>query len=150
LLSSTADELQVAVEELRELAQGIHPGILTQGGLGHALEELAARAPLPVAVDATQERFSPDIEATAYFVACEALTNVVKHAQATHASIGARRDDGLLVIEVSDDGGGGAAQDSGSGLRGLTDRVEARGGRLVVESIPGSGTRVRGEIPCVS
>ena len=150
LLSSTADELQVAVEELRELAQGIHPGILTQGGLAHALEELAARAPLPVAVDATQERFSPEIEATAYFVACEALTNVVKHANASKASIGARRDDGLLVIEVSDDGGGGAAQSGGSGLRGLTDRVEARGGRLVVESIQGSGTRVRGEIPCAS
>ena len=150
LLSSTADELQVAVEELRELAQGIHPGILTQGGLAHALEELAARAPLPVAVAATEERFSPEIEAAAYFVACEALTNVVKHANASKASIGARRDDGLLVIEVSDDGGGGAAQSGGSGLRGLTDRVEARGGRLVVESIQGSGTRVRAEIPCAS
>ena len=79
--SSTADELQVAVEELRELAQGIHPGILTQGGLAHALEALAARAPLPVTVDATHERFSPEVEATAYFVACEALTNVVKHAE---------------------------------------------------------------------
>jgi signal transduction histidine kinase len=150
LLSSTADELQVAVEELRELAQGIHPGILTQGGLAHALEALAARAPLPVSVDATSERFSPDVEATAYFVACEALTNVVKHAQAATASIAARRENGDLVIEVSDDGRGGAAQSGGTGLRGLTDRVEARGGRLVVESVPGSGTRVRGEIPCAS
>ena len=150
LLSATADELQVAVEELRELAQGIHPGILTQGGLAHALEQLAARAPLPVAVDATPERFPPDVEATAYFVACEALTNVVKHAHASTASIGARRDDRLLVIEVSDDGNGGAAERNGSGLRGLADRVEARGGRLVVESKPGSGTRVRGEIPCAS
>ena len=150
LLSSTADELQVAVEELRELAQGIHPGILTQGGLGHALEQLAARAPLPVTVDATDERFTPEVEATAYFVACEALTNVVKHAGATRASIAARRDDGLLVIEVSDDGNGGAEESVGSGLRGLTDRVEARGGTLVVESLAGSGTRVRGVIPCVS
>ena len=149
LLSATANELQVAVEELRELAQGIHPGILTQGGLAHALEELAARAPLPVAVDATPERFAPEIEATAYFVACEALTNAVKHAEATTASIGARRENGLLVIEVADDGRGGAQPD-GSGLRGLTDRVEARGGRLVVESVSGSGTRVRGEIPCAS
>jgi signal transduction histidine kinase len=149
LLASTADELQVAVEELRDLAQGIHPGILTQGGLAHALESLAARAPLPVTVDATAERFSPEVEATAYFVACEALTNVVKHAKASGASIDARRGNGLLVIEVSDDGRGGAVQD-GSGLRGLTDRVEARGGRLVVESLPGSGTRVRGELPCAS
>jgi len=148
--SSTADELQVAVEELRELAQGIHPGILTQGGLGHALEQLAARAPLPVTVDATDERFTPEVEATAYFVACEALTNVVKHAGATRASIAARRDDGLLVIEVSDDGNGGAEESVGSGLRGLTDRVEARGGSLVVESLAGSGTRVRGVIPCAS
>ena len=150
LLSSTADELQVAVQELRDLAQGIHPGILTQGGLAHALEALAARAPLQVAVDATPERFSPEVEATAYFVACEALTNTVKHADASRASIGARRENGLLVIEVSDDGRGGAEQGVGSGLRGLTDRVEARGGRLVVESVSGSGTRVRGEIPCAS
>jgi signal transduction histidine kinase len=150
LLSSTADELQVAVEELRDLAQGIHPGILTQGGLVHALEALAARAPLPVTVDATPERFPPEIEATAYFVACEALTNVVKHAGASKASIGARRNNGLLVIEVADDGRGGAEQGGGSGLRGLTDRVEARGGRLVIESMPGSGTRVRGELPCAS
>jgi signal transduction histidine kinase len=149
LLSSTADELQVAVEELRELAQGIHPGILTQGGLAHALEQLAARAPLLVTVEATDERFAPEVEATAYFVACEALTNVVKHAGATHAAIAARRDDGLLVIEISDDGSGGAEERVGSGLRGLTDRVEARGGSLVVESAAGSGTRIRGVIPCV-
>jgi signal transduction histidine kinase len=150
LLSSTADELQVAVQELRELAQGIHPGILTQGGLAHALEALAARAPLPVSVEATSERFAPEVEATAYFVACEALTNVVKHARASTASIGARRSNGALVVEVSDDGNGGAEQSRGSGLRGLADRVEARGGRLVVESVAGSGTLVRGEIPCVS
>ncbi|HEX4747505.1 MAG TPA: histidine kinase [Gaiellaceae bacterium] len=149
LLSSTADELQVAVEELRELAHGIHPGILTQGGLAHALEALAARAPLAVTVEATAERFAPEIEATAYFVACEALTNAVKHAGASRASIGARRENGLLVVEVADDGRGGADVD-GSGLRGLSDRVEARGGRLVVESSTGSGTRVRGEIPCAS
>ena len=150
LLASTADELQVAVEELRELAQGIHPGILTQGGLAHALEQLAARAPLPVSVDATGERFAPEVEATAYFVACEALTNVVKHAGASRASIAATRDDGVLVIEVADDGSGGVDQQGGTGLRGLIDRVEARGGRLVVESVDGSGTTVRGEIPCAS
>ena len=149
LLASTADELQVAVEELRNLAQGIHPGILTQGGLAHALEALASRAPLPVTVTATPERFSREVEATAYFVACEALTNVVKHAGASRAAIGARHDDGSLVIEVSDDGSGGAGLDGGSGLRGLTDRVEAAGGRLLVES-SSTGTLVRGVIPCVS
>jgi signal transduction histidine kinase len=149
LLASTADELQVAVEELRELAQGIHPGILTQGGLAHALEQLAARAPLPVSVNATAERFAPELEATAYFVACEALTNTVKHAGASRASIGVRRENGFLVVEIEDDGRGGADVD-GSGLRGLSDRVEARGGRLLVQSSPGSGTRVRGEIPCGS
>ena len=149
VLASTADELQVAVEELRELAQGIHPGILTQGGLAHALEALAARSPLPVSVDATPDRFAPEVEATAYFVACEALTNVVKHAGASRATIAARRENGDLVIEVADDGRGGADPGS-SGLRGLSDRVEARGGRLVVESPAGFGTRVRGEIPCGS
>jgi signal transduction histidine kinase len=150
LLSSTADELQVAVEELRALAQGIHPGTLTQGGLRSALEALAARMPLPVAVDATPERLSPDVEATAYFVACEALTNVVKHAQASKVAVRAKRSDGLLVVEVTDDGVGGAAAQNGSGLRGLADRVEAHGGTLSIVSTAGSGTRVRGEIPCAS
>jgi signal transduction histidine kinase len=102
-----------------------------------------------VAVDATSERFAPEVEATAYFVACEALTNAVKHAHASRASIGARRENGVLVIEVADDGRGGA-DSGGSGLRGLSDRVEARGGRLVVDSAVGTGTRVRGEIPCAS
>ena len=108
-LSSTADELQVAVDELRALAQGIHPGTLTQGGLRSALEALAARMPLPVTVEVTPERLSPDVEATAYFVACEALTNVAKHAQASKAAVRAQRSNGLLVVEVSDDGIGGAA-----------------------------------------
>jgi len=150
LLASTAEELQVAVEELRSLAHGIHPGALRQGGLVSALGALASRAPLPVTVDATSERFEPDIEATAYFVASEALTNVVKHAGASAVTIRARRDDGMLVVEVEDDGEGGATMSGGTGLRGLVDRVESRGGRLRVESAPGSGTRVVGEIPCAS
>jgi signal transduction histidine kinase len=150
LLSSTADELQVAVEELRSLAHGIHPGALRQGGLASALGALASRAPLPVTVDVTSERFEPDVEATAYFVASEALTNAVKHAGASSVTIRTRRDDGTLVVEVSDDGEGGATMAGGSGLRGLVDRVESRGGRLRVESAPGSGTRVVGEIPCAS
>jgi len=150
LLESTADELQVALQELRELAQGIHPGILTQGGLAAALESLAARVPLPVTVSATQERLPPDVEATAYFVACEALTNVVKHSQASQAAIRALREDGWLVVEIEDNGVGGASAEDGSGLRGLADRVEAHGGHFRIESAPGSGTRVLGEIPCAS
>jgi signal transduction histidine kinase len=150
LLSTTADELQVAVDELRELAHGIHPGILTQGGLAPALESLAARMPLPVTVEATSERLSPDVEATAYFVASEALTNVAKHARASSASVRTRHGDGVLVVEVQDNGAGGARSSAGSGLRGLADRLESRGGRLRVESPPGSGTRVIGEIPCAS
>ena len=149
ILESAADELQVAVEELRELAHGIHPGILVQGGLAAALESLASRSPIPVTVDATQERLPPEVEGTAYFVASEALANVVKHARATKASIRATRVNGLLAIEVEDDGVGGAAP-HGSGLRGLADRVEAQGGRLRIESSPGSGTRILGEIPCAS
>ena len=150
LLESTADELQVAVEELRSLAHGIHPGALTQAGLSSALEALAARVPLPVTVDATTERFPAEVEVTAYFVASEALANVVKHAEASRVAISARRDNGMLVIEVSDDGVGGAAASNGSGLHGLADRLEAHGGHLSVESVRGLGTRIVGEIPCGS
>jgi signal transduction histidine kinase len=150
ILASAADELQVAVDELRELAHGIHPGILVQGGLAPALEALAGRSPVPVTVEATPERLPPEVEGTAYFVASEALANVVKHAGASKASIRATRDDGVLVVEVADDGAGGAIGHDGSGLRGLADRVEALGGRLRVESPPGAGTRIVGEIPCAS
>ena len=150
LLASTADELQVAVDELRALAHGIHPGTLTQAGLASALEALAARMPLPVTVDALPERLPPEVEVTAYFVASEALTNVAKHANASKAMVCARRENGILVIEVSDDGVGGATSSTGSGLHGLADRVEAHGGRLSIDSTRGSGTRVVGEIPCAS
>ena len=149
-LGTAVGELQVAVEELRELARGIHPTILVEGGLVAALGSLGARSPLPVKVDATAERFPPDVEAAAYFLACEALANVVKHAHASTATVVARHEDGMLAVEVADDGVGGARLDGGSGLRGLADRVEARGGRLLVESPPGGGTRVVGEIPCAS
>jgi signal transduction histidine kinase len=150
LLATTADELQVAVEELRALAHGIHPGTLTQAGLASALESLAARMPLPVTVEAFPERLSPDVEATAYFVASEALANVVKHARASKAAIRARVHDESLVIEVEDDGIGGARPEPGSGLHGLADRVEAQGGHLRIESPPSAGTRVVAEVPCAS
>ena len=150
VLTTAVNELQGALEELRELARGIHPTILAEGGLAAALDSLARRSPLSVRVDATAERFPPDVEATAYFVACEALANVAKHAGATTTTVAARRENGTLVIEVADNGVGGASLDGGSGLRGLADRVEARGGLLRVESERGSGTRVIGEIPCAS
>jgi signal transduction histidine kinase len=150
LLASTADQLQVAVEELRELARGIHPAVLTESGLAAALEALANRLPIPVSVEADIERLPSDVEATAYFVASEALQNVVKHSGATKAGVSASQANGMLVIQVVDDGVGGAKLNGGSGLRGLTDRVEALGGRVRIESLPGSGTRVVGEIPCAS
>jgi signal transduction histidine kinase len=150
LLATSIGELQVAVEELRELARGVHPAILTEEGLAAALESLTSRMPLPIALDASEGRLPPQVEATAYFLVCEALANVVKHARASRATVGARHRDGVLVVEVDDDGIGGARADNGSGLRGLADRVEALGGRLRVESPTGSGTRIVGEIPCAS
>jgi signal transduction histidine kinase len=151
MLDSTVEQLQQAVEELRELAHGVHPPVLTQGGLSAALDDLARRVPIPVTIlSAPKERLAPDLEATAYFVICEALTNVVKHAEASSATISAARANGTLVVEIVDDGVGGADLASGSGLRGLFDRVEARGGNLQVMSAPGEGTRIVGELPCAS
>ena len=151
VLTQAVDELQVAVEELRELARGVHPAVLTEEGLGGALESLAARTPVPVKITAAPEgRLPSEIEAAAYFVACEAIANAVKHSQATQIRVCAERRNGSLVIEVEDDGIGGASLNGGSGLRGLVDRVEAHGGTLRVESEPGKGTRVIGELPCAS
>jgi signal transduction histidine kinase len=150
ILAEAVGELQAAVDELRELARGVHPAILTEDGLAAALESLSSRTPVPVSLDVSDERLPPQVEATAYFVACEALANVVKHSGASTATVTAVRRNGLLVIEVEDDGVGGAHADGGSGLRGLADRVEALGGRLRVVSPAGGGTRVVGEIPCAS
>ena len=150
VLGQAVDELQLAVSELRELARGVHPAVLTEEGLAAALESLAGRTPIPVSVEAVEDRFPREIEAAAYFVACEALTNAVKHSGATAVAISALRRNGTLVVEVLDDGRGGAELTNGSGLRGLADRVEAHGGRLRVESPPGGGTRVIGELPCES
>jgi signal transduction histidine kinase len=138
------------VEELRELARGVHPAILTEDGLAAALESLVSRIPFPVDLDAAGGRLPAQVEATAYFVACEALANVVKHARASTAAVRTVRRNGLLVVEVEDDGIGGAVAANGSGLRGLADRVEALGGRLRVESPAEGGTRIVGEIPCAS
>jgi signal transduction histidine kinase len=148
-LDAALAEISVAIRELRELAQGLRPSQL-DAGLGPALEELASRVPLPVAVDATRERFPVDLEAAAYFVACEALTNAAKHAQASRVSLSAQRRNGSLVVCVADDGVGGASPAGGSGLDGLADRVGARGGTLRVESERGSGTTLTAELPCES
>ena len=151
VIAGAVDELQAAIGELRELARGIHPAVLTKHGLRPALESLAERTPVPVEIaSAPSERLPPEIEAAAYYLACEGVTNAVKHAGATAITVSAERRDGHLVVEVADDGVGGARAEGGSGLRGLADRVEAHGGRLSLVSPPGGGTRIVGELPCGS
>jgi signal transduction histidine kinase len=148
-LEAARRELEQALEELRELARGIHPSVLSDRGLDTVLEGLARRAPLPVELDATLGTRLPEtIESTAYFVVAEALTNVAKYSQATHARVRITRENGGVTVEVSDDGVGGADPASGSGLRGLLDRIAALDGRLEVDSEPGNGTTVRATIPC--
>jgi PAS domain S-box-containing protein len=147
-LAQAGEELTLALEELRELARGIHPAVLTERGLEPAVESLAARAPLPVEVSiALRERLPGPVEAAAYYVVAEALANVAKYACASVVSVGVGRSNGTALIEVRDDGVGGAAAGGGSGLRGLADRVEALGGRFELDSPPGAGTTVRAEIP---
>ncbi|HEX5469498.1 MAG TPA: GAF domain-containing protein [Gaiellaceae bacterium] len=148
LLNGAAEELGEALTELRELARGIHPAVLTDRGLGPALEALAARAPLPVALEVrVEERLPEQVEAAAYYVASEALANIVKHANAGSAVVRAERVDGRAVIEVEDDGVGGADTGRGSGLGGLRDRVETLNGTLDVASPLGRGTLVRAALP---
>jgi signal transduction histidine kinase len=143
-------ELDSALEELRELARGIHPAVLADRGLEPALSALAGRAPLPVDVaEAPPERLPAPVEAAAYFVVAEALTNVAKYAQATHASVAVQRQNGHALVEVRDDGVGGADPSRGSGLTGLRDRLAALDGRLEIDSPEGGGTVVRADIPCV-
>jgi signal transduction histidine kinase len=148
-LDDAVAELAVAIDELRELARGLPPSQL-DAGLAPAFYELARRAPIPVEVDAPGERFGRDVEAAAYFIGCEGVTNAVKHAQATKIVLSAGRRDRQLVVTIADDGIGGAIIGQGSGLRGLSDRIDALGGTLRVESAPGAGTTVTAELPCVS
>jgi signal transduction histidine kinase len=148
-LETATAELTVAIQELRDLAQGLRPPQL-DAGLGLALEELASRVPLPVAVEATGERFPADVESAAYFIACEGVTNAAKHASASHILLSAQRRNGTLVVSVADDGVGGAMPASGTGLRGLADRVGAHGGVLRIESAHGAGTTLTAELPCGS
>jgi signal transduction histidine kinase len=149
LLDSSIDELGQSLKELRDLARGIHPAVLSERGLEPAVRALAARAPVPVeVVGQAAGRLPAAVETAAYFVVSEALTNVSKYAHAGHATVRVERVDGQLLVEVSDDGVGGASAGDGSGLRGLSDRVAALSGTLEVSSPPGRGTRLRARLPC--
>jgi signal transduction histidine kinase len=148
LLSAAAEELDLALGELRELARGLHPAVLAERGLAPALETLAARAPLPMTVTGVpEERLPEPLEAAVYFVVAESLTNAVKHAEAGRLSVRMSAHDGELHVEIADDGRGGADPKAGTGLRGLADRVEALGGRLDVASPPGEGTTLSAVLP---
>jgi signal transduction histidine kinase len=147
LVGDALEDTRAAIEDLRDLAHGIHPAVLTHRGLAAAVEELADRAPVPVHIEIPDERYPDFVESAAYFVAAEALTNVAKYARATAACITATRTRDGLVLVVEDDGVGGARLEVGSGLAGLRDRVAAFDGTLTVDSPLGAGTRIRAEIP---
>jgi signal transduction histidine kinase len=143
------EEVAASLDELREIAHGIHPAVVTGHGLAVALEQLAARAAVPIRLKVeVPGRLSEAIEVASYYVVAESLTNVGKYAQASEATVDVSRSKGFLLVEVTDNGIGGADTERGSGLRGLADRVEALGGRLRVWSPAGGGTRVQAEIPC--
>jgi signal transduction histidine kinase len=150
LLADARAELQAGLRDLRELARGIHPAILTAQGLSAAIRSLADRAPVPISVAVAEGRHPEPVESAAYFVVSEALANIAKHAHAHSALVSIEREDGHLIVAVRDDGRGGAHDAVGGGLRGLADRVGALNGRLVVDSPLGEGTTVKAEIPCVS
>jgi signal transduction histidine kinase len=149
LLDGAGEELEAALGELRELARGIHPAVLSTRGLDTALETLARRAPLPVELQRLPDGRLPEaIELAAYYVVAEALTNIAKYASASHATVDVRRMNGKLVVRVTDDGVGGADPEEGTGLRGLADRLAVIEGRLEIDSEPGKGTTITAKIPC--
>jgi signal transduction histidine kinase len=149
LVSEAHEEAKRALQDLRDLARGLHPAVLTDHGLEAALPALAARCPIPTRVDvAVTPRPGPAVESAAYFVVAEALTNVARHSQASNVLVTARRDQHVLTIDVQDDGRGNARVAAGGGLAGLTDRVEALDGRLTVASPEGGPTIIHVEIPC--
>ncbi len=149
MLGAASAELELATAELRDLARGLHPAVLTDRGLGAALEGLVNRAPIPVSLEVeVANRLPGAVEAAAYFVVAEALTNVAKHARATTAAVSIDSRNGEVVVEVSDDGVGGLDASAGSGLSGLQDRVAALDGALETETSAGGGTRVRAVLPC--
>jgi len=149
LIESAGKEAQEALVELRELDRGIHPAVLTETGLAGGIQALAERSPIPTTITAVPAgRLPAPIEATAYFVVSEALANVAKHAAAGSVQVAIRQQPGRLLVQVSDDGAGGARPEGGTGLRGLADRVAAVGGELVIDSQPGCGTRLEADLPC--
>jgi PAS domain S-box-containing protein len=147
ILDEATRELDQALVELRELARGLHPAILTDRGVAHALEALVARLPVPVELDVPEERFDPTLEATAYYIAAEALTNVAKHADANVARVAVSHGDDCLRLEVVDDGCGCVDMAAGTGIVGLHDRAAAIGGTLTVASVSGEGTTVTATLP---
>jgi signal transduction histidine kinase len=147
LVTDALEQLERALTELRDLARGIHPAALSMRGLAAALEGLAARSPVPVELRVARERAAPAAEAAIYFTVAEALTNIAKHAQASFARVRVDVEGGKLIAEVIDDGIGGAAATPTSGLGGLTDRLEALGGTLIVDSPAGDGTVIRARVP---
>jgi PAS domain S-box-containing protein len=147
MVAEASEQLEQGLAELRDLAQGIHPAVLTDRGLGPAIEALAARCPVPVDVDVTDRRPAPAVEAAIYFTVGEALTNIAKYARAGRASVRVEIEGANVVAEISDDGVGGVDTEAGSGLRGLADRLDALGGTLAVESAEGAGTRVLAQAP---
>jgi signal transduction histidine kinase len=150
-LEAASAEAAAAIADIRELARGVHPAILTESGLGAALGSLADRAPLPVVVtDELDRRLPGSVEATAYFVAAEALTNAIKHSGASRIDLRTWLADDQLHLDVSDDGRGGADTMNGTGLTGIQDRVAALGGTVRLESRDGQGTRLEVAIPCAS
>jgi signal transduction histidine kinase len=149
LLAEARTEIAVSLAELRDLARGLHPAVVSDHGLAVAVESLAARAPVPLRLEVDLDgRLDEAVEVAAYYVICESLANIGKHARATAASVHVSRTGDQLVVEVIDDGVGGADTEGGTGLRGLADRVEALDGRLRVWTPRGGGTRVRAELPC--
>jgi signal transduction histidine kinase len=149
VLSAAQDDLAQGIDELRELARGLHPALLTEHGLGPALDALLERTPVPVEIrELPDERLAAPVEAAAYYVVAEAITNVAKYANASRATVSIRRSNGCATVTVFDDGVGGADPAQGSGLRGLAARVEALNGHLDVDSPPDGGTRIKAEIPC--
>ncbi len=151
MLANAGDELALALDELRELARGLHPAVLTDRGLQPAVEMLAGRAPVVVEIEEIPgERLPEPVEAAAYYLIAEALTNVAKYAAASTVRVRVAAGDAAVLVEVTDDGVGGADPANGSGLRGLADRVEALAGSLVVVSPAGGGTSLRAEIPTLS
>jgi signal transduction histidine kinase len=151
MLEAASAELKQALEELRDLAHGLHPALLADRGLVAALESLALRSPLPVAVTCPPRRLPETVEVATYYLVAESLTNAIKHSRASEVAIVVTADPQThtVTVEVTDDGVGGADMNGGSGLRGLDDRAAALCGTVSVTSPPGGGTTIRAELPCV-